>query len=66
MTSRREPERAATNIGRSLRTEIVAALAFKALALLLLYVAFFGGAHRAHVTAEKMTAALTRGASNAR
>jgi hypothetical protein len=43
----------------SLRFEITAALVFKALALLLLYLAFFSGSHRSAVTPERMAAALT-------
>lgn len=46
----------------SLRFEIAAALAFKAVALALLYFAFFSGPHRMRVTPEKAVAALTRGA----
>jgi hypothetical protein len=51
---------------RSLRFEITAALAFKALAIFLLYLAFFSGSHRTVVTPEKMAAALTGAPKNAK
>lgn len=51
---------------RSLRFEITAALAFKALALLLLYLAFFSGSHRAVVTPAEMAAALAGRSVNAK
>ena len=51
---------------RSLRFEITAALAFKALAILLLYLAFFSGSHRTHVTPAKMAAALFGAAADAK
>ena len=51
---------------RNLRFEITIALVFKALAILVLYLAFFSGAHRTHVTPERMAAVLARGAAEAR
>jgi len=42
-----------------LRREIVIALAFKALALVALYVMFFGPAHRIKVTPAQMADALS-------
>jgi hypothetical protein len=43
----------------SLSFEIILALAFKALALCIIYFAFFGGTHKASVTASDMAAFLT-------
>ncbi|MGO9004921.1 MAG: cytochrome oxidase putative small subunit CydP [Beijerinckiaceae bacterium] len=43
---------------RSLGREIVWLLAFKAVALAVLYFVFFGPSHRIHVTANQVAAAL--------
>jgi hypothetical protein len=43
----------------SLSFEIILALAFKALVLCIIYFAFFGGTHKASVTASDMAAFLT-------
>jgi hypothetical protein len=51
---------------RSLGFEIAAALGFKALALLFLYLAFFSDPHRTVVTPAKMAAALTGSALHAK
>lgn len=44
-----------------LRRELTLALAFKAVAIFLLYVLFFSPAHRTHVTPADMAAALAGG-----
>jgi hypothetical protein len=48
----------ATFRGRTLAREIVAALAFKAIALALLYLAFFGPSHRVDASADRMASVV--------
>ncbi|HYB11429.1 MAG TPA: phosphoglycerate mutase [Alphaproteobacteria bacterium] len=43
-----------THRGRTLACEIAAALAFKVIALILLYFAFFGPSHRVDATTDRV------------